>query len=134
MDGSGYLYPWYPAGSEFAGQGKSLTALAKLMSKAIPRMSILFIWLIFEPLTGRMRISFANDLTPNNHGLKHDSNGHDIPEWSLYAANTSDALDGYGVNYRFDRTENGLALIEPDTWRAEAVAYLIDNSDNIFGS
>lgn len=81
-----------------------------------------------------MWISFVNDLTLNNHGLKHDSNGHDIPEWPLYAANASDALEGYGVNYRFDQAEKGLAVIEPDTWCAEALAYLIDNSDNVFGS
>jgi hypothetical protein len=55
-------------------------------------------------------------------------------KWSLYAANTSDGLDGYGAKYRFDREENGLAVIEPDTWRAEVVACLIDNSDNVFGS
>lgn len=41
-DGNGYSYPWYPSGSEFAGQGKSFTALAKLMSKSIPRMPIQF--------------------------------------------------------------------------------------------
>lgn len=31
-EGNGYLYPWYPAGSEFAGQGKAFTSLARLMS------------------------------------------------------------------------------------------------------
>lgn len=41
-DGNGYLYSWYPSGSEFAGQCKSFTALAKLMSKSIPRMPIQF--------------------------------------------------------------------------------------------
>lgn len=80
-----------------------------------------------------MWISFVNDLTPNNHGLKHDTNGHDIPEWPLYAAYSSDALDGYRVNYRFDQAERVWQLLK-DTWRAEALAYLIDNSDNVFGS
>lgn len=32
-DGNGYLYPWYPSGSEFAGQGEAFKSLAKLMSR-----------------------------------------------------------------------------------------------------
>ena len=31
--GDGYLSPWYPSGSEFAGQNKDFTALARLMSE-----------------------------------------------------------------------------------------------------
>jgi triacylglycerol lipase len=32
-EGNGYLKPWYPAGSEFAGQGPAFTSLARLMSE-----------------------------------------------------------------------------------------------------
>jgi hypothetical protein len=81
-----------------------------------------------------MWISFVTDLNPNYHGITKDYHGSAIPEWPLYAANSTDALDGYGVNYRFDQEEPSLAIVEKDTWRAEALAYLIDNSASIFGS
>jgi carboxylesterase type B len=34
-DGNGYLYPWYPSGSEFTRQGKAFTSLARLMSRLL---------------------------------------------------------------------------------------------------
>jgi hypothetical protein len=75
-----------------------------------------------------------SDLNPNHHGITKDYHGSVIPEWPLYEDNASDASHGYGVNYRFDQAEPGLAIVEKDTWRAEALAYLIDNSASIFGS
>jgi hypothetical protein len=81
-----------------------------------------------------MWISFAHDLDPNNHGITKSFDGSHIPKWPVYAANVSDALNGYGVNYRFDQREKGLAIAEKDLWRAEALAYLIENSATVFGS
>ncbi|KAL3476626.1 Alpha/Beta hydrolase protein [Aspergillus californicus] len=111
--GNGYLAPWYPAGSEFSGMDRSFYALARLMS--------------------RMWIAFVHDLDPNEHGI-HEYNGHAIPEWTPYATNASDALNGYGSNLRFLSTLPGLAEVQADTWRAEAIHYLNENSYTLFGT
>ena len=79
-----------------------------------------------------MWIAFAHDLDPNGHGV-NDNNGHSIPEWPLYAKNASDASEGYASNLQFLSTLPGLAQVEADTWRAEAIHYLNQNSYTLFG-
>lgn len=61
-------------------------------------------------LMSRMWISFVVDGDPNGHGM-------DAVEWSTY-----DATDGYGENYVFDA--NTTSYVEPDTFRAEGIAYI----------
>jgi hypothetical protein len=80
-----------------------------------------------------MWISFIYDQTPNHHGICTGFNGYAIPTWPTYAANASDATEGYGVNMRFDPSLPALAAVTPDTYRAEAIGYLIANSASIFG-
>ncbi|KAH8881065.1 alpha/beta-hydrolase [Thozetella sp. PMI_491] len=62
-------------------------------------------------LINHMWISFFNDLTPNNHGIRGQ------PQWPLY-----DGADGYGTNFVFEA--NATNHLELDTYRAEAIAYL----------
>ena len=62
-------------------------------------------------LMSKMWVSFVVDGTPNGHGVA------DVPEWPVY-----EALDGYGQNFVFDA--NATSYVEPDTFRAEAIAYL----------
>lgn len=80
-----------------------------------------------------MWISFVHDQDPNNHGINDSA----IPIWPLYAgsANASisassidEARDGYGVNFRFHQDLNGLAEVQTDVYRAEAINWLIENS------
>ncbi|KAJ5279435.1 hypothetical protein N7478_004807 [Penicillium angulare] len=111
--GNGYIAPWYPAGSEYNGMDANFTAMAHLMS--------------------RMWISFVHDLDPNNHGVTHH-NGYPISNWKTYASNGSEALDGYGTNLQVSSSLPGLAEQEPDTWRAEAINYLIQHSYALFGA
>lgn len=62
-------------------------------------------------LMSRMWISFFNDLTPNNHGVRGQ------PDWPLYGG-----TDGYGFNFVFDA--NTTNHVELDTFRADGIAYL----------
>jgi carboxylesterase type B len=62
-------------------------------------------------LMSKMWVSFVHDLDPNGHGV----NG--VPTWPTYVAE-----DGYGKNIVFDA--NVTTYIEPDTFRAEGIAYL----------
>jgi hypothetical protein len=89
-----------------------------------------------------MWISFVHDQNPNNHGIG-SFNGTSVPTWPLYAGTTSiqnasqaaaDVLEGYGVNLRFDQQTPGLANLQPDTYSAEAIAWLNANSVNVFAS
>lgn len=80
-----------------------------------------------------MWISFVNDLTPNHHGVCTGYNGRAIPEWPLYAASSVDAAEGYGRNLVFGESDSHVAAVQPDTWRAEAIGYLIANSAAVFG-
>lgn len=75
-----------------------------------------------------MWISFVNNLDPNKHDIKG------VPVWPKYATDAMDALQGYGVNFKFAQEDDTLAVIEDDTWRAEAIQYLLDNSASTFGS
>jgi len=89
-----------------------------------------------------MWISFVHDQNPNQHGVA-SNNGSSIPHWPLYAgtesvvnvtAATNDVFQGYGVNMRFDQKLPGLAELQQDTYRAEAIDWLNRNSATIFGS
>jgi carboxylesterase type B len=62
-------------------------------------------------LMSKMWVSFVNDQDPNGHGVEG------VPAWPVY-----EALDGYGENFVFDA--NVTSYVEPDTFRAEAIAYL----------
>lgn len=61
-------------------------------------------------LMSKMWISFVVDGNPNGHGM-------DAPRWPAY-----DATDEYGENYVFDA--NVTSHVEPDTFRAEGIAYI----------
>lgn len=89
-----------------------------------------------------MWISFVHDQNPNGHGIR-SFNGTDIPIWPLYAGTntiknatkaTEDVFEGYGVNFRFNQWLPGLAALQPDTYRVEAINWLNKNSVNILGS
>jgi triacylglycerol lipase len=62
-------------------------------------------------LMSKMWVSFVVDGTPNGHGVEG------VPEWPVY-----EAEGGYGENFVFDA--NVTSYVEPDTFRAEAIAYL----------
>lgn len=89
-----------------------------------------------------MWISFVHDQNPNNHGIS-SFKGTDTPTWPLYAKTKStesateaaeDAQWGCGVNFRLDQKLPGLAVLQPDTYRDEAIDWLNKNSVNVFGS
>ena len=89
-----------------------------------------------------MWISFVHDQDPNHHGIR-DFKGMDIPVWPLYTGKLSiessnnaapDVEEGFGVNFRFDQTLPSLAALQEDTYRAEAIDWLIKNSVNFLGS
>lgn len=136
--GNGYIPPWYPSGSPYAGQGTNFYTLARLMCKFLFLCisncpSLLFYSFFANGFQARMWLSFTHDLTPNNHGI--DSfNGTKIPTWPIYASSVDDASEGYGVNLRFDQNVPGLTELEKDNWRAEAIDFLIQNSAEIFGN
>jgi len=48
-----------------------------------------------------------------------------VPAWPVY-----DNTDGYGQEYVFDA--NVTSYVEYDTYRAEAIQYMIDNSASLF--
>ena len=75
-----------------------------------------------------MWISFVNNLDPNMHGIEG------VPTWPQYAVNATDAIQGYGVNFKLAQEDQSLATVEDDTWRAEAIQYLLENSASTFGS
>jgi len=114
--GYGDPNPAYPP--PFSGKPASYTELANLMS--------------------RMWVSFVHDLNPNNHGGRSyvSSDVHvivftdlhpvsDVPQWPTY-----DNTDGYAQEYVFDA--NVTSYVEYDTFRAEAIQFMIDESASLF--
>jgi hypothetical protein len=130
-EGLGY----YTQPNPFGGMPKSFRALAKLMSKS---------WISFihdlDPNNhgGKLRISFLCSSSPFSlHSILvlllrrrgevcvvGRTNAGDTvqgtPHWPAY----HNGVGGYGQNFAFDANSTTLGHPEPDTFRAEGIAYI----------
>lgn len=72
-------------------------------------------------------ISFVHDLNPNNNAFskKTGINAAGL-EWPVYGTENPS-------NMAFNVNVSGLAYIEPDTYRADAIAYMADNFEGVWG-
>ncbi|KAJ5733852.1 hypothetical protein N7493_002638 [Penicillium malachiteum] len=90
----------------FANEPRTFDQLASMMSGA---------W-----------ISFVNTLDPNRHALGVDGVNLEGLQWPVYTLPDP-------KNIVFNVNVTGNAYIEPDTYRAEAIRYMADNFDTIWG-
>lgn len=72
-------------------------------------------------------ISFVHDLDPNSNAfsIKKGINKEGL-QWPVYGQKNPS-------NIAFDVNVTGLAYVEPDTFRASAIAYMADNFERYWG-
>jgi carboxylesterase type B len=87
----------------FAGEPPTFTKLASIMSGA---------W-----------VSFVHDLDPNGNSSEVNEEGVMWPRYTLDEPQ----------NIVFDVNVTGLAYVEPDVYRAEAINYMAENFDTLWG-
>ncbi|EED24560.1 extracellular lipase, putative [Talaromyces stipitatus ATCC 10500] len=91
----------------FANEPPTFNELASIMSSA---------W-----------ISFVHDLDPNSNAFSHKKGiNREGLKWPAYDQKNPS-------NIAFNVNVTGLAYVEPDTFRAEAIAYMAENLDGIWG-
>lgn len=104
---NGYGYETAISEDPFANEPSTFEELASIMSTA---------W-----------ISFANSLNPNNNAFsKTKGINNEGLQWPLYRQDNPS-------NMVFNVNVTGCAYIEPDTYRSEAIAYMADNYEVVWG-
>ncbi|KAH8696581.1 putative extracellular lipase [Talaromyces proteolyticus] len=72
-------------------------------------------------------ISFVNDLDPNSNAFSHKKGiNKEGLRWPVYGGKNPS-------NIVFNVNMTGLAYVEPDTFRADAIAYMADKFDGVWG-